>query len=75
MILVLLKICFIDYLGPVYVAGRGRGRLGRLENSKAKLYSLFGDRVGVGHTGERAAILKLHFHEFDEKELLRAEFL
>ena len=24
------------------------------------------------HTGERAAILKLHFHEFDEKELLRA---
>ena len=27
------------------------------------------------HTGERAAILKLHFHEFDEKELLRAEFL
>ena len=30
------------------------------------------------HTGERAAILKLHFYnfyEFDEKELLRAEFL
>ena len=27
------------------------------------------------HTGERAAILKLNFHEFDEKELLRAEFL
>ena len=25
--------------------------------------------------GERAAIFKLHFHEFDEKELLRAEFL
>ena len=33
-------------------------------------------QVGVAsHTGERAAILKLHFHEFDEKELLRAEFL
>ena len=29
----------------------------------------------MGHTGERAAVLKLHFHEFDEKELLRAEFL
>ena len=27
------------------------------------------------HTGERAAILKLHFHEFDQKEVLRAEFL
>ena len=32
-------------------------------------------RVYRLHTGERAAILKLHFHEFDEKELLRAEFL
>ena len=32
--------------------------------------------LSVSHTGERAAmaILKLNFHEFDEKELLRAEY-
>ena len=27
-----------------------------------------------GHTGERAAILQLHFHEFDEKELKKTIF-
>ena len=26
----------------------------------------------TNHTGERAAILQLNFHEFDKKELLRA---
>ena len=42
----------------------------RVTSSLAKYINII--RV---HTGERAAILKLNFHEFDEKELLRAEFL
>ena len=34
--------------------------------------SVFPLCFSVTCTGERAAILQLHFHEFDEKELLRS---
>ena len=67
LIIIIILCSYVRALGPLIPA---RSSKLALSIARARVCALC-----VVHTGERAAILKLNFHEFDEKELLRAEFL